>query len=108
MTTRPGDLPEGGDERLEITEQVVLKPQNLPEQFRMLADSPPAQGRPAIPDRMAMVYQTDRLPRDILETIRTNSGLQEITVVECTEENGWLMYWGRLYVPDSDSYAFAL
>jgi hypothetical protein len=31
LTRRPGDLPKGGDERLKNMEQVVLKPQNLPE-----------------------------------------------------------------------------
>jgi hypothetical protein len=32
LTRRPGDLPEGGDERLKTINQAVLKPQNLPEQ----------------------------------------------------------------------------
>ena len=39
LTRRPGDLPEGGDERLENMEQVVLKPQNIPEQLRLWVDS---------------------------------------------------------------------
>jgi len=102
LTRRPGDLPEGVDERLENMEQVVLKPQNLPEQLRLLADSPPVQGRPSISDLMTEAYQTDPLPGKILEAIRTNSGLQEITVAECTEKEGWLRYRGSLYVPDSD------
>jgi hypothetical protein len=33
LTRRPGDLPEGGDERLKTMEQVVLKPENRPEQL---------------------------------------------------------------------------
>jgi hypothetical protein len=37
LTSRPGDPPEGGDERLKTMEQVVLKPENLPEQLRILA-----------------------------------------------------------------------
>jgi len=41
LTRRPGDLPEGGDERLKNMAQVVLKPQNLPKELRLLADSPP-------------------------------------------------------------------
>jgi len=81
---------------------VVLKPQNLPKQLRLLADSLPAQGCPSIPDLMTEAYQTDPLPGKILEAIRTNSGLQEITVTECTDENGQLRYRGNLYVPDSD------
>jgi len=43
LTSRPGDLPEGGDERLKNMEQVVLKPQNLPEQLRILANGLPEQ-----------------------------------------------------------------
>jgi hypothetical protein len=31
LTRRLGDLPEGGDKRLKNMEQVVLKPDNLPE-----------------------------------------------------------------------------
>jgi len=42
LTWRPGDLPEEGNERLKNMEQVVLKPQNLPETLRLLADSLPA------------------------------------------------------------------
>jgi hypothetical protein len=38
LMRRPGDLPEGGDERLKTMEQVVLKPENLPEQLRILAN----------------------------------------------------------------------
>jgi hypothetical protein len=32
LTRRPGVLPEGGDKRLKMMEQVVLKPENLSEQ----------------------------------------------------------------------------
>jgi hypothetical protein len=39
LTRRPGDLPEGGDERLKTMEQEVLKPANLPEQLRILANN---------------------------------------------------------------------
>jgi hypothetical protein len=35
---RPGDLPEGGDERFKNKEQDVLKPHDLPEQLRILAN----------------------------------------------------------------------
>jgi hypothetical protein len=45
LTRRPGDLPEGGDERLKNMEQVVLKPHNLPEQLRISAND--------VPDRMS-------------------------------------------------------
>ena len=82
MTRRPGDLPEGGDEGLKNMKQMVLKPQNLPEQLRLLADFPPIQGRPSISDLMIKPYETDPLPGTILEPIRTTSGSQGITIAE--------------------------
>jgi len=102
LTRRPGDLPEGGDARLGNMEQVVLKPQNLPEQLRLLADSPPVQFRPSIPDLMAKGYKTDPSPGRIWEAIRMKSGLQEITIAECIQEDGQVRYRGSLYVLDDD------
>ena len=88
LTRRPGDLPEGGDERLKNMEQVVLKTQNLLEQLRLLADSPPTQGHPSLFDLMTEADETDPLPENILNAIRTNGSLKEITVAECTEQDG--------------------
>jgi len=85
---RPGDLPEGWDERLENMEQVVLKPQNLPKQLRLLTDSPPAQGRPSISDLMTDACETDLLPEKIQEAIRPKKGLQESTIMECIKTAG--------------------
>jgi len=102
LARRPGDLPERGDERLKNMERVVLKPQNLPKQLRLLVDSPPVQGRPCISDLLTTAYETDSLPWKILEAIQTNSAFQEITLAECMEEEGWVMYRGSMYVPDND------
>ena len=85
LTRRPGDLPEGGDERLKNMEQVVLKPQNLPKELRLLADSPPAQGHSSILNLMMEASETDPLPGRILEAIRANGSSKDITVTECTE-----------------------
>jgi hypothetical protein len=85
LTSRPGDLPEGRDERLKNMGQVVLKLQNIPKELLLLADSPPAQGRPSISDLMSDAYKTDPLPGKILEAIHTNRSLKEITVADCTE-----------------------
>jgi len=101
LTRRPGDLPEGGDERLRNMEQVVLKPQNLPKELRLLADSPPTQGHPSISDLMSDAYKTDPLPGKILEAIRTNGSLKDITVAECAEQDGKIQYRGKCYVPKS-------
>jgi len=102
VTRRPGDLPEGGDVRLRNMEQVVLKAQNLPEQMRFLADSPPTQGCHSISNLMTEAYETDPLPGKILEAIRTKSGLREVTIAECIEDRGRIWYRGNLYVPDKD------
>jgi len=83
-------------------EQVVLKPQNLPEQLRLLADSEPAQDGPSISNLMTEAYETDPLPGKIVEGIRTKNGFQEITVADCIEEEGRIRYRGNLYVPDND------
>jgi len=82
LTRRPGDLPEGGDERLKHMKQMVLKPQNLPEQLRLLADCPPIQGRPSISGLMIKAYVTDPLPGKIQEPMQTTSGSQGITIAE--------------------------
>ena len=69
LTRRPGDLPEGGDEQLKNMEEVVLEPQQLPEQLHWLVDSPPAQSPPSICILVAEAYQTDPLPPEILKAI---------------------------------------
>jgi len=38
----------------------------------------------------------------ILEAIRTNSGIQEITVVECLQEDEQMWYKGKIFLPESD------
>jgi hypothetical protein len=92
LTRRPGDLPEWGDERLINMEQVVLQPQNLPEQLRLLADGLIAQSRPCMTDDFNNTYETDPLPGEILSAIRTNGSLQGTTIGECIQQNGRNQY----------------
>jgi hypothetical protein len=56
LTRRPGDLPEGGDERLKNMEHVVLKPHNLLEQLRVLAKYLPVQNGSSISDLFDQAY----------------------------------------------------
>jgi len=102
VTRRPRDLTEWGYKGLKNMEQVVLKLQNVPELLCLLADTLPDKGRPCIPDHMTQAYETNPLPGTILEEIQMNSGLQEITVAECTENEGRVMYRGNVYLPDMD------
>ena len=69
LTRRPGDLPEGGDERLNNMKQLVLKPQNLLEQLSLLVDSPPVEGCYIISNIFTEPGVIDPLPAKILETI---------------------------------------
>jgi len=108
LMRRPGDLPEGGDERLKDVEQVHLKPQNPPEQLCLLAESPPTQGRPSIPDFITKAYATDPLPGEIPEAIRTNGSLKVITLAEWTEHEGRVPYQGKCYVPQGDQLRLQL
>jgi len=98
LTRRPGDLPEGGDERLKNMEQA----QNLLRELRLLADSPPAQGRPSIPDLMTEAYETDPVPGKMPEAICPNGSVKDNMVAECTKQDGRIQYRGKHYVLESD------
>jgi hypothetical protein len=108
LTRRPGDLPEGGDERLKNMEQVVLKPHNLPEQLRISANGMPGQEVPSIPDLFAQAYISDPLPNKILKARRQGGSLKDITIAECTEQEGQVLYRGKRYVPEGNQLRLRL
>jgi len=83
-------------------EQVVLKPHNLPEQLRILANDLPVQERSSISNLFNQAYQEDPLPDKILKAIKERDSLKEITVAECTEQYGQVWYRGKLYAPEED------
>jgi hypothetical protein len=89
-------------------EQVVLKSQNLPKEFRLLAHDPPAQGRPSISELITEAYTADPLPGKIIEAIRTNGSLKDITVVQCVAQNGRIQYRGKCYIPENDQLRLRL
>jgi hypothetical protein len=96
LTRRPGDLPEGGDERLKSMEQVVLKPENLPKQLRILANKMRGQ---TIQQQLEEALEEDELVVRILEALKKGESVQEITIEECSEKDGQLYYRGRRYIP---------
>jgi len=108
LTRRPGDLPEGGDDRLKNMEQVVLKPHNLPEQLRISANDIPRQEYPSISDLFIQAYKDDPLPNKILKAISQGDSLKNITVAECTEQEGQMWYRGKRYVPKGDQLRLRL
>jgi hypothetical protein len=88
LTRRPGDLPEGGDEGLKTMEQVVLKPENLPEQLRILANDL-KEIRP-IQEPLGETTREDNLVQRIREAVRKDASMKEITVAECAKRDGRL------------------
>jgi hypothetical protein len=44
----------------------------------------------------------DLLPSKILKAMRQGDSLKEITVAECTKQDGQVCYWGKRYVPEND------
>jgi hypothetical protein len=98
LTRRPGDLPEGGDERLKTMEQVVLKPENHPEQLRILVND--LKKACSMQDQLANATKGDDLAQTILNAVRKGSSMKEITVAECSEQDGQLFYRGKRYVPE--------
>jgi len=83
-------------------EQVVLKPQNLPKQLGLLADSTPPQGHPSISDLITEAYETYPLSGRIMDAIQMKNELQEISIAECIQDGGRIRYRRNLDVPDSD------
>jgi hypothetical protein len=106
LTRRPGDLPEGGDERLKTMEQVVLKPQNLPEQLRILANDL-AKVR-SVQEQLRESSEQDSLVGMILDAGRQGTSIWNITVAECSEREGQLYYRGQKYVPEDPALQLRL
>jgi hypothetical protein len=88
LTRRLGDLPEGSDEKLQNMEQVDLKPHILPEQLRISANEIPEQQPSRISDLCTQAYMDNLLPSKIVEAIKQGGSLKEISVAECTEQEG--------------------
>jgi hypothetical protein len=83
-------------------EQVVFKPHNLPEQLRILAYAIPIQKPASIFDLFTQAYKDDTLPNKVLKVISWGDSLNEITVAECTKQEGQVWYQGKRYVPKAD------
>jgi hypothetical protein len=89
-------------------EQVVLKPHNLPEQLRVSANDVPRQEVPLISELFAQAYMDDPLRNKMVEAIRQGGSLKDITVAECTEQEGKVWYRAKCYVPEGDQLRLRL
>ena len=104
LTRRSGDLPqEEGDERITERQKAVLKPQNLPNELRLLADIPPPVGRTPLESLLVEAYETDPFPQSVLDDLaKGTQRRKDISLSLCAEANGRLHYDSRLFVPNHD------
>src|SRR4030095_2679005 len=98
LTRRSEDLPDKeGDERNKVR-ATLIKPQQV---LHLLADSPVREGQKTIPELFAEAYEADTLPNEILEKLRQGTRhSRHLTLSECEEQEGRLVYRNRLHVPD--------
>ncbi|KAH0602480.1 uncharacterized protein H6S33_008819, partial [Morchella sextelata] len=106
LTRRSGDLPGEGDERQLHQSQVVLKKENLDAKLSLLAGSfsnEPAEKNASLQELFDEGYSADPFPQKILD-MRDKGDRQskDISLAECTEVEGRLLYRGSIYVPDYD------
>ena len=79
-------------------EQVVLKPEHLPEQLRILVND--LRRESSVQEQSEEASGQDSLVRKIVGAKRQGTSMWEITVAECSEEKGQLYYRGKKYVPE--------
>jgi hypothetical protein len=103
LTRRSGDLPQGADEHLTEQQKAVLKPQNLPDNLRLLADTPPGNGQLPLDQDISQATKMDAFAQNILTMLREGKQhCREFSISECQKQDGRLLYQQRLYIPESD------
>ena len=113
LTRRSGDLPEEGDETFK-NQMSVLKQHNLgpgvapkepksQHELCLLADNLPTDGRDPLRELFELAYKADKTPTQVLQAIQHgNRRHPEVTLPECEDRQGILLYRGRLLVPRYD------
>jgi len=84
----------------------VLKPQNVPEQLRILAND--LTNACSVQEQLRKASKQDDLTGRILEAVRQGTSMRDITVAECSEREGQLYYRGRRYVPENPELQLCL
>jgi len=115
LTQRSGDLPKERDERLLANRHAVLKPQNLSDLHRdgqmdavnslqLLANDVLDARQPdagQIATLLAEAYLVDQFPGWILGLLRDGTRqCKEISLADCKERSGRLLYRDCIFVPD--------
>ncbi|KEY63902.1 hypothetical protein S7711_10198 [Stachybotrys chartarum IBT 7711] len=122
LTRRSEDLPKEGDKRLRHQSQVIIKKENwFPPPLRAKAtrirrgQSKIQQPKETLelPEKIAQLldegYQQDGTPGGILQALREGAPRHpRITLAECTEIQGKLLYRKRIYIPDYNPLKAAL
>jgi hypothetical protein len=90
-----GDLPQGGggDKHLIKKQKVVLKPQNLSNNWYLSANIPSTNGRLLLNQAILKAMQTDAFAKKILTMLR--EGKQQywkISISECHEYDGHILH----------------
>jgi len=74
-------------------EQVVLKPEYLSKQLRILAND---LGKDcSVQKQLEEASKQDGLAGRILDAVRRGTSIREITVAKCSEKEGQLYYRGK-------------
>src|SRR6266566_2610671 len=104
LTRRSGDLPEKGDERFAHQVQTVLKKENIDSKLGLFAASfsnEAGVSDVSLEELFEEGYMADQFPTQVLQNLRNGTRQsKEITLAECTEQEGQLYYRGVKYVPN--------
>ena len=117
LTRRSGDLPEEGDETFrnrtmvlkshnldpEVAPAEQQKPQLESHELRLLAHIALGDGRDPLRTIFERAYQTDKTPTSILHALeRGDKRHAEVTLADCEDRGGILLYRNRFFVPRHD------
>src|SRR5690606_688288 len=106
LTRRSGDLPKKGDERLARQHQVVLKHRKLdPAILTLQVAAATSVSNPgpltSVEELFNEGYVKDPLPQAVIKQLQEGqTRSKQLSLAECEERNGRLIYRGRTYVPD--------
>jgi hypothetical protein len=85
------------------TTKAVLKPQNLLDNLRLLADTPPGNGQLPLDQDISEATKMDGFAQNILAILREGKKhCRELSLSECQEQDSHLLYQQRWYIPESD------
>src|SRR3989337_1145002 len=96
LTRRPGDLPEGGDERHLHQFQTLLKPELLTLNALLLPSD-------TFEQLMETAYKVDPFPQHVMRLLNERvQHSREISLADCTIQDDQLYFRSKLFVPDYD------